>query len=192
MCQVVDLRVQLDHPVVVQSQADRRPERPAPVRVPTTPITSPCSTKTARDAAGRAPIAESVPISLILSLTIRISVETMFSAATTTIRPMARNRTSFSVFSALIRSWFCSIRSMTSQSEPSSVAQRPFHPSPAVADRRVRTSTQDVCPSGRSSRRAASMLDVGALRVLLEVVRAVGAHDLEDTGARHRPPRATA
>ena len=58
-----------------------------PLSVPIDPMVRPWSTNTVAIPDGLAPIAVSVPSSLTLSVTIRINVDTMFNAATTTISP---------------------------------------------------------------------------------------------------------
>ena len=68
--------------------------------LPTMPISTPCSMKMRRICSCRAPIDMSTAMSRYFSITIITSVMKIFSAATSSIRPITMMVTSRSIFSA--------------------------------------------------------------------------------------------
>ena len=90
-----------------------------PTAVPSAPISVPCSTKTRMTAARDAPMDTRIAMSLCFSITIRISVATMLSAATMTMRPMVMPIATFSSHSAENRLSLVSIQSVITYPSPS-------------------------------------------------------------------------
>ena len=80
--------------------------------MPTAPITVPCSMKMRVIAPREAPIETRIAMSLCFSMTSRIRVATMLSAATITMRPMVMPMAIFSSQSAEKRLWFIMIQSV--------------------------------------------------------------------------------
>ena len=74
--------------------------RTVPTAVPTTPIVAPCSTKMRRITRAGVPIVRRIAMSRLFSITRSTSDATMLSAATMTMRPMAREMATFSSHSA--------------------------------------------------------------------------------------------